>query len=72
MLSIAGIVLLSAALNASAAERIKLTPEMSEQEIVGLHPKEVDPSLLPLDSIEELGVTGTSQEVDISTWKNFP
>jgi DMSO/TMAO reductase YedYZ molybdopterin-dependent catalytic subunit len=69
MLSIAGIVVLSLALTTSASERIKLTPEMSEQEIVGLHPKDVDPSLLPLDSIEELGLTGTSQEVDISTWR---
>jgi sulfoxide reductase catalytic subunit YedY len=69
MLVIAGIVLLSAALNASAAERIKLTPEMSEREIANMHPRDVDPSLLPLDSIEELHTTGIPQEVDITTWR---
>ena len=69
MLVIGGIVLLSAALSASAGERIKLTPEMSEAEIARLHPKDVDPSLLPLDSIEELHTTGTPPEVNIIAWR---
>lgn len=68
-LVIGGIVLLSIALSASAGERIKLTPEMSEHEIAHLHAKDVDPSLLPLDSIEELGTTGTPQEVNMTTWR---
>jgi DMSO/TMAO reductase YedYZ molybdopterin-dependent catalytic subunit len=69
VLAIGGIVLLSVDLSASAGERIKLTPGMSEHEIARLHPKDVDPSLLPLDSIEELGRTGTPQEVNITTWR---
>ena len=68
-LAIAGMVLLSPVLGAWADERIKLTPEMFEHEIVRLHPKDVDASLLPLDSIEELNTTGTPQDVDIATWR---
>ena len=68
-LAIAGMVLLSPVLGAWADERTKLTPEMSEHEIVRLHPKDVDASLLPLDSIEELNTTGTPQDVDIATWR---
>lgn len=68
-LATAGMVLLSPVLGAWADERIKLTPETSEAEIVRLHPKDVDASLLPLDSIEELNTTGTPQDVDIATWR---
>ncbi|TKJ45154.1 hypothetical protein CEE35_05255 [Candidatus Aerophobetes bacterium Ae_b3b] len=70
MLVVSGIAALSvAALSTSASERIKLTPEMSEKEIARLHPKDVEPSLLPLDSIEELHTTGTPQEVNVATWR---
>lgn len=70
MLVVGGIAALSvAALSTSASERIKLTPEMSEKEIARLHPKDVEPSLLPLDSIEELHATGTPQEVNVATWR---
>jgi len=70
MLVVGGIAALSvAALSTSASERIKLTPEMSEKEIARLHPKDVEPSLLPLDSIEELHTTGTPQEVNVATWR---
>lgn len=70
MLVVGGIAALSvAALSTSASERIKLTPEMSENEIARLHPKDVEPSLLPLDSIEELHTTGTPQEVNVATWR---
>lgn len=70
MLVVGGIAALSVAvLSTSASERIKLTPEMSEKEIARLHPKDVEPSLLPLDSIEELHTTGTPQEVNVATWR---
>ena len=70
MLVVGGIAALSvAALSTSASERIKLTTEMSEKEIARLHPKDVEPSLLPLDSIEELHTTGTPQEVNVATWR---
>lgn len=52
-----------------AKERIQLTPDMSDREIKNLHPSAVDPSLLPLDSIEELHVTGTVKPVDVQTWE---
>ena len=70
MLVVGGIAALSvAALSTLASERIKLTTEMSEKEIARLHPKDVEPSLLPLDSIEELHTTGTPQEVNVATWR---
>ena len=63
------IVIFPSAVNNLASERIKLTPDMAYDDIARMNPKDVDPSLLPLNSIEELHTTGTPQEVDIKTWR---
>jgi sulfoxide reductase catalytic subunit YedY len=57
-----------------AEERLKadvarLTPETPEEEIVRMKPSEVDPSLLPLDSIKDLNVTGIPPDIDIRSWR---
>lgn len=69
ILIIIGIIIFSSAVNNLASERIKLTPDMAYDDIARMHPKDVDPSLLPLNSIEELHTTGTLQEIDIKTWR---
>ena len=46
-----------------------LSPDTQESEILRMDPSQVDPSLLPLDSIEELGTTGVPPEIDIEVWR---
>jgi DMSO/TMAO reductase YedYZ molybdopterin-dependent catalytic subunit len=53
---------------AFAAVRIKLSPDTPKSEIMNMNPKDIDPSLLPLDSIEDLHTTGTPQQVNLGTW----
>ncbi len=52
----------------NAKERIRFTQEMTDREIRNFHPREVDPSMLPLDSVEQLHVTGTVEGVNIQNW----
>lgn len=53
-----------------AKERIKLPPDTPEHELIRLHPAEVDPSLLPLDTIEELGKTGVPpSDLQVEKWE---
>ena len=52
-----------------ADERIKLDPDTPSHEIIRMHPSKVDPSNLPLNSIDELHTTGTTPDIDITTWK---
>jgi sulfoxide reductase catalytic subunit YedY len=52
-----------------AEERLELAPDMSDREIKWLHPKNIDPSALPLDSIDELRATGSPQAIDIDRWR---
>ena len=56
-------------LNASGSERMKLAPDTPDSTIISMHPKEIDPSLLPLDSIENLHTTGRPRQVDIEVWQ---
>jgi DMSO/TMAO reductase YedYZ molybdopterin-dependent catalytic subunit len=53
---------------AFASGRQKLSPDTPKSEIMNMHPRDIDPSLLPLDSIEDLHTTGTPQQVNIGTW----
>lgn len=69
ILLIIAVVVMFVVLSASAKGRQKLSPDTPKREIMHMHPKDVDPSLLPLDSIEDLNTTGTPQQVDISTWR---
>jgi hypothetical protein len=66
------IILFAAALlvafTAGAAEREKLGPDTPYGKIVYMYPKKVDPTDLPLNSINELHETGTPQDIDISKW----
>jgi sulfoxide reductase catalytic subunit YedY len=50
-------------------ERIVLPPDTPDSKIVSMHPKSVDPSRLPLDSIEELHTTGSPPKIDIDKWR---
>lgn len=55
---------------ANAGERVRLTPDTPDTEIISMNPAEVDPSLLPLDSIENLHMTGTPPEnFDLASWR---
>lgn len=56
------------ALNASGSERTKLAPDTPDSTIISMHPKDIDPSLLSLDSIENLHTTGRPPQVDINAW----
>jgi len=56
------------ALNGSGSERMKLAPDTPDSRIISMHPKDIDPSLLPLDSIENLHTTGRPPQVDINAW----
>lgn len=54
----------------SAGERVKLAPDTPDIEIISMNPAEVDPSLLPLDPIKNLNVTGTPPEnFDLAGWR---
>lgn len=63
-----GMAVMLAASTAFASVRQKLSPDTPKTEIMNMHPKDIDPSLLPLDSIEDLHTTGTPQQVKIGTW----
>jgi DMSO/TMAO reductase YedYZ molybdopterin-dependent catalytic subunit len=52
-----------------AGERVLLEPDTPKDRILRMNPSEVDPSRLPLDSIENLNTTGSPQDVDIGTWR---
>jgi sulfoxide reductase catalytic subunit YedY len=52
-----------------AEERLELAPDMKDKEIKWMHPKNIDPSQLPLDSIDELRATGSPQTIDINSWR---
>jgi DMSO/TMAO reductase YedYZ molybdopterin-dependent catalytic subunit len=55
---------------AFAGERFLLPPDTPKPKIVNMNPSEVDPSLLPLDSVEILNTAGgTPPVVDIETWR---
>ncbi len=68
VLLIISVAVMFVVLSASAKGRQRLSTDTPKSEIMHMHPKDVDPSLLPLDSIEDLNTTGTPQQVDISTW----
>jgi len=63
------VILVLVVLNASGSERTKLAPDKPDSAIINMDPKEIDPSLLPLDSIEDLHTTGRPAEVDIEVWQ---
>lgn len=67
LLPIALAALVLVALNASGSERMKLAPDTPDSRIISMHPKDIDPSLLPLDSIENLHATGRPPQTDINT-----
>jgi DMSO/TMAO reductase YedYZ molybdopterin-dependent catalytic subunit len=50
-------------------EKQILAPDTPDEIIINMDPKMVDPSQLPLDSVEDLHVTGTTQHVDLATWR---
>jgi sulfoxide reductase catalytic subunit YedY len=58
-----------AAGGAAAGERVLLAPDTPKSRILSMNPSEVDPSLLPLDSIEDLNTTGVPQDIDIRKWR---
>ena len=66
---IMGIVFAAGTGTISADEKKILTPDTPDSKIVFMHPKKVDPSQLPLDSIEDLHTTGRPREVDVATWR---
>jgi DMSO/TMAO reductase YedYZ molybdopterin-dependent catalytic subunit len=66
---IMAVILSTSALSATADGRMKLAPNTPDSKIIHMHPKDIDPSLLPLDSIEDLHTTGRPQKVDINTWQ---
>jgi len=50
-------------------ERVLLKPDTLDSDIIFMRPDEIDPSLLPLDSIEDLHTTGIPPEIDLKTWR---
>lgn len=63
-----GMAVMLATSAAFASVRQKLSPGTPKSEIMNMHPKDIDPSLLPLDSIEDLHTTGNTPKVNIGTW----
>jgi sulfoxide reductase catalytic subunit YedY len=49
-------------------EKEMLEPGTTDGEIIQMDPAKVDPSRLPLDTIEDLHTTGIPQEIDIKSW----
>jgi len=66
---IIGITLLVGVFSAPVNGRMRLPSDTPDSKIMHMHPKDIDASLLPLDSIEDLHTTGTPQKVDINTWQ---
>ncbi len=53
-----------------AKERFQLSPDTPEHKLIHLNPTEVDPSLLPLDTVEQLGVTGVPpSDFQVEKWE---
>ncbi|HUV07042.1 MAG TPA: molybdopterin-dependent oxidoreductase [Spirochaetia bacterium] len=63
------IILLAVLPFAVSAEKVVLSPDTPDESIIHMDPKDVDPSLLPLDSIETLHTTGVAQNIDVTTWR---
>ncbi len=57
------------ALPADAQERVKVDAHTPAGEIINMDPRLVDPSALPLTSVDSLHATGTYQDVDVSRWR---
>jgi DMSO/TMAO reductase YedYZ molybdopterin-dependent catalytic subunit len=66
---IIGVALAISAFSVPADGRVRLALDTPDSKIIHMHPKDIDPSLLPLDSIEDLHTTGSPQKVDINTWR---
>jgi DMSO/TMAO reductase YedYZ molybdopterin-dependent catalytic subunit len=66
---IIGVTLLVGAFSAPVDGRMRLPSDTPDSKIMHMHPKDIDTSLLPLDSIEDLHTTGSPQKVDINTWQ---
>jgi sulfoxide reductase catalytic subunit YedY len=59
-----------AAGGAAGSERVQLKPDTPKSAILRMNPSEADPSLLPLDSIEDLNTTGGAPpDIDIGKWR---
>ena len=67
--SIIGVTLLVGLFSAPVNGRMRLPSDTPDSKIMHMHPKDIDTSLLPLDSIEDLHTTGSPQKVDINTWQ---
>lgn len=52
-----------------AQDRLRVTPETEERQIIYRHPKDIDPTLLPIDKTEALNRTGVPQDIDVGTWR---
>ncbi len=63
------VILVLVTLNTWGSERTKLAPDTPDSAIINMDPKQIDPSLLPLDSIENLHTTGRPRQVDIEVWQ---
>jgi sulfoxide reductase catalytic subunit YedY len=50
-------------------EKIILEPDTPDSDIVFMHPANVDPSRLPVDSIEDLHTTGSPVRVNLEKWR---
>ena len=66
---IIGVTLLVGLFSAPVNGRMRLPSDTPDSKIMNMHPKDIDASLLPLDSIEDLHTTGSPQKVDIKTWQ---
>ena len=66
---IIGVILLVGVFSAPVNGRMRLPSDTPDSKIMHMHPKYIDASLLPLDSIEDLHTTGSPQKVDINTWQ---
>jgi DMSO/TMAO reductase YedYZ molybdopterin-dependent catalytic subunit len=66
---IIGVTLLLGAFSAPVNARMRLPSDTPDSKIMHMHPKDIDASLLPLDSTEDLHTTGTPQKVDINIWQ---
>jgi DMSO/TMAO reductase YedYZ molybdopterin-dependent catalytic subunit len=69
ILLIIGVALVISVFSVPVDARVKLAPDTPDSKIIHMHPRDIDPSLLPLDSIEDLHTTGSPQKVDINTWR---
>jgi sulfoxide reductase catalytic subunit YedY len=63
------VLLVSVCLAAEESGRKVLSPDTEDSLIIHMDPKKVDPSLLPLDDIDDLNTTGRPVEVDIAKWR---